>query len=103
MAFQPETYTEEYINYVFLWHSLADACLKCRSLNGQEFHDQDLFQHVLWSPIWGDIFDLDLGLPLTHGGPGNNCRCQCEVLAHVNLRQINELDEFLGFMEMLHI
>ena len=61
--------------YVFAWHSLSDACPKCQALNGQEFHDQDLFQEKLFSVIWGDLWDLNRDIPLTHP----NCRCQLEV------------------------
>jgi hypothetical protein len=98
MAFEPEVYTEQYVTYSFLWHSMNDACVKCRSLNGEIFEDQDIFQKMLFSPIWGDLMDLDTGYLFTHP----NCRCQVEVLARVNLREVNELEEYQRFLEMMH-
>ena len=77
---------------------MMDACEKCLNLNGQTFHDQDLFQGTLWSPVWGDLMNLDTGLLLTH----LNCRCQCEVIANVNLREIDELTEFQNFLGLMY-
>lgn len=65
----------EDVSYVFAWHALSDACPKCRSLNGQEFHDQNIFQSVVWSSIWGSVWHLDEGHTLAHP----NCRCQLEL------------------------
>jgi len=77
---------DQAFSYVFAWHALSDACPKCQSLNGQEFYDQDLFQEVLYSPIWGDLWDLNNDHPLTHP----NCRCQLEVRVNVDVTQIRE-------------
>jgi hypothetical protein len=98
-----ETYTEEYITYIFLWHSMGDACLQCLSLNGNEWREQDLFQDILYDMFWGDIYDLNLGLPLTHGGSGTNCRCTLEVRAEVNLREIDEFKEINSFLEVMRL
>lgn len=97
-TFEPEIYTEEYITYIFRWLANGDACVKCSSLNGQTFQDQDLFQDRLYSPIWGDILDLNTGLLLTHP----HCRCACEVQAIVNTKQIDELSDFQQFLEIIH-
>jgi len=72
---------------------MADACLQCSQLNGQTFEDQDVFQHTLWSPFWGDIWDLDGDRPLTHGGTGINCRCQLEVRGVFDWTKIDSLEE----------
>lgn len=65
----------EWVEYVFAWHALSDACPKCISLNGREYRDQNLFQEVLWDPWYGNIWNLDAGHSLAHP----NCRCQVEV------------------------
>lgn len=95
--FYPETRIEEIWTYTFLWHSMGDACPKCRSLNGQEFGDQDIYQKMLYSPVWGDLMDLDTGYLFTHP----HCRCQTEVKAECNLKEISELDEYNSFLEMM--
>jgi len=66
---------ENAISYVFAWHALSDACPKCQALNGREWREQDLFQNMLWDPIYGDIWNLDASHTLAHP----NCRCQLEV------------------------
>jgi len=89
---------DEAFSYVFVWHALSDACPKCRSLNGQEFRDQNLFQETLFSHIWGDIWDLNADHTLAHP----NCRCQVEVRVEVDwskwdvLREIREANALLG-------
>jgi len=80
---------DEAVSYIFTWHSLSDACPKCRSLNGQEFRDQDLFQERLFSHIWGDIWDLNADHTLAHP----NCRCQLDVRVEVDWFQVPELVE----------
>ncbi len=84
---------EDYIEYVFAWHSLSDACEKCRHLNGREWRDQDLFGEVLWDSIWGNLWDLNADHPLTH----INCRCQLEV------RVIFNEDKFLQETNILNL
>jgi len=76
--------------YVFMWHALSDACPVCRGLNGREWRDQDIFQDVLWDPFYGDIWDLNRDIPLTHP----NCRCQLEVRVIIHWDNINGLAEF---------
>jgi len=97
VTFEPEIYTEEYVTYIFMWHSMGDACRKCQSLNGQTFENQSIYQQMLWSPIWGDLMDLDTGYLFTHP----NCRCQVEVQAQVNIKEIDELTEFQRFLEIM--
>jgi len=72
---------DEAISYVFRWIGIVDSrtCAKCRRLIGREYHDQDLFQSVLWDPFEGDIFDLDKGVSLAHGGGPHFCRCTVTV------------------------
>ena len=69
------------LSYVFTWQGILDSrtCQKCRRLIGKQWRDQDLFQAVLWDPIDGDIFDLNRGVPLTHGRGPHHCRCTVTV------------------------
>ena len=90
---------DEAITYVFTWHALSDACRVCRGLNGYEFHDQDLFQERLWSPIWGDVWDLNANHSLAHGVRQYNCRCQLEVRVEFNIEEVEEWNTFLDLME----
>lgn len=46
--------------------------------------NQDIYQHVLWHPIWGDIWDLDNDEPLTHP----NCKCYLEVTYEATLEEL---------------
>lgn len=71
--------------YSFTWHTgWLEPCKKCASLDGQVFTDQDLFQHALYSPIWGDLWDLDNDLPLTHP----NCKCYLDVQYDATLDEL---------------
>lgn len=97
-VFQPETYTEAETRYTFLWHANGDACDKCIRLDGERFENQDIFQNTLFSPIWGDILNIDSGELLTHP----NCRCNCEVQAEVIIKEVNELDEYQSFLRLLN-
>ena len=87
------------ITYVFLWHAMGDACPKCLSLDNREWRDQDLFQNVLWDSIWGDVYDLDAGISLTHP----NCRCGLEVRPIMDLMQIEELTELNDMLRLLGV
>jgi len=84
-----------YIEYVFVWHALRDACPKCRSLSEQEFHDQDIYQHTVFSVIWGDIWDLDADHTLAHP----NCRCQLEVRVDVHVMRIPAFTDLQHLLE----
>jgi len=64
----------KYFEHVFVWHSLSDACPKCRQLNQRQWHSQQLYMERLWDPFYGDIWDMHQG-SLAHP----NCRCQLEV------------------------
>lgn len=72
---------------------MGDACQQCASLNGQIFDNQDIFQSTVWSSIWGDIWDLDMGRPLTHGHTGINCRCTLEVRVLFDWEKVRGLPE----------
>jgi len=85
---------EPKINYVFMWHCLSDACEKCRSLNGREWREQDLFKEVLWDMFYGDIWDLNANHSLAHP----NCRCQLEV--RVESVDLERLDGFATLKEL---
>jgi hypothetical protein len=78
---------EGIVTYTFKWISTVDArtCRKCRGLHGYVFQGQDLFQNVLWHPIWGDVWDLDADHSLAHGNQPHNCRCRLHVDAMVDL------------------
>jgi len=80
-------------SYIFTWHAFSDACRKCRYLDGKEWTDQDLFQEVLWDPIWGDIWDLTASHSLAHGKQAYNCRCQLTVRVEVDWDKWRELNE----------
>jgi len=88
---------DDALTYIFTWHSLSDACPKCRSLNGQEFHDQDLFQERLFSHIWGDIWNLDADHTLAHP----NCRCQLEVRVIVEIEELPEYNDLSELISLL--
>ena len=92
-----DVYNEELWKYTFLWHSMGDACPKCRSLDGQVFQDQDIYEKMLYSPVWGDLMDLDTGFMFTHP----NCRCRCEVNAQCDITQVDELVEYNDFLVLL--
>jgi len=79
-----------------MWNALSDACKYCAILNGREWTDQDIFQSVLWDPIWGNLWDLDAGRSLMHGGVGT-CRCQLTVRVEMDVLQ---LEEYVGFDEL---
>lgn len=78
------------ITYIFMWHSLTDACPKCQMLNGHEWYEQDLFQDILWDPLFGNLWDLNNDIPLTH----SHCRCQLEVRVELNLDQLPSMLDF---------
>ena len=89
-------FTKSYTT-VFMWHSLSDACPKCRSLNGHEWREQDLFQNTLWDAVWGDVWNLNADYSLAHP----NCRCQLEVRVEVKLEEIAELNDFMEILKQL--
>jgi len=91
---------QDIADYIFTWQALTDACPKCQSLNGQEFRDQDLFQEVLFSVVWGDIWDLNRDHTLAHP----NCRCQLTVRVEfdwANWETLQELHETIMLFEVL--
>ena len=73
-----------------MWHALGDACPECANLSGRIFEGQNIWQDTLWDPIWGDIWDMNIDMPLTHGGTGAHCRCQLEVQAHFNWAMLEQ-------------
>lgn len=79
------------VDYAFVWHALADACPKCKSLNARQWREgQDIYKNVLWDTFWGNIWDLNADHSLAHP----NCRCQLEVLvvrAEVHPKVIGEI------------
>ena len=85
---------QDVATYIFTWFSLSDACRKCRALNGRDFHDQDLFQEVLWDPVWGDLWDLNADHSLAHGREQHNCRCQLTVRVEFDWSKWRELNDF---------
>lgn len=78
--------------YIFTWFSLSDACPKCRSLNGRDYHDQNIYQNTLWDVHWGDIWDLNADRSLMHGGSGT-CRCQLTVRVEFDWSKWRALEE----------
>ncbi|MDH5786972.1 MAG: hypothetical protein OEZ40_01590 [Candidatus Bathyarchaeota archaeon] len=86
--------------YIFMWHSLSDACPKCTSLNGREWTEQSIFQETLWDVFYGDIWNLDAGHSLAHGKAQYNCRCQLTVRVEVD---ITKLEEYKALREQLRV
>lgn len=87
----------EQIEYVFVWHALSDACPICRTLNGHEFHDQNLYQNVLWHPIYGNVWNLDADRTGAHP----NCRCQLEVRVHIDMNKSRAYTDFIDVLDLL--
>lgn len=84
---------DDLFSYVFIWHAEADACPKCRALNGREYRDQNLFDAELVDPEFGPIWDLDADHSLAHGAEAYNCRCTLEVQSYVDLGAWEPLTE----------
>ncbi len=79
--------------FTFMWHTTwTEPCPKCQSLDGRTFTDQSLFQHTLWDPIYGDLWDLDNDYPLIHP----NCKCVLEVQYNSTIEELlhPELSKF---------
>jgi hypothetical protein len=75
-------------SYTFTWISEADACEQCQKLNGT-YEGQSIYQHALIHPLYGEVWDLDTDLPLTHGHTGINCRCRLEVQVTIDYTKLN--------------
>ncbi|MFA5365900.1 MAG: hypothetical protein WC325_12025 [Candidatus Bathyarchaeia archaeon] len=75
-------------SYTFTWISEADACEQCKKLNGT-YEGQSLYQHALIHPVYGEIWNLDTDLPLTHGHTGINCRCHLIVHVKIDYTKLN--------------
>lgn len=87
-------YAPKGFHYIYKWRMRdPNACDQCRRLNGKEWRDQDLFGSVIWDEIEGDVWNLDIGQPLTHGGTGANCRCTVEVKVIVDLSEIKSIND----------
>jgi len=75
--------------FTFIWHtSWQEPCPICRWLNGTVFTDQSLYQHVLFHPIVGALWDLDNDVPLVHP----NCKCYLEVQYESTLEELLGLE-----------
>lgn len=100
MSFYDTTATSEVTETknTFLWHANGDTCTKCRSLDGQRFENQDIFQDTLFSPVWGDILNLNTGELLTHTW----CRCNCEVQTEIIITQVPEIEEYQNFLRIMN-
>ena len=88
------------VKYTFVWHALTDACQQCRQLNGKRWTDQDLYQDTLYDVFYGDIWDLNINMPLTHGGSGVHCRCTLEVQAVFDWAKIREFNRLHAVLNM---
>jgi hypothetical protein len=77
----------------------ANTCLICSSLNGYKWTETDIYQNTLWSPIWGDVYDLTQDKPITHGG-GHNCRCDVTTEVKINLQEFTEIKELNEILNM---
>jgi hypothetical protein len=73
--------------FKFTWHTAwMEPCRKCESLNGRTYEGTSIYAGALWDSIWGDIWDIENDLPLTH----LNCKCYLEVTYE------SDLDELLN-------
>jgi hypothetical protein len=71
--------------FSFTFHtSWMEPCKKCQALNGRTWHGNELFQGVIYDPIWGDVWDLESDFPLTHP----NCKCYLEVTYEATLEEL---------------
>ena len=71
--------------FTFTFHtSWMEPCKKCQALNGKTFQGQDIFNGTVWDPIWGDIWDVENDLPLTHP----NCKCYLDVQYESSLEEL---------------
>jgi hypothetical protein len=71
--------------FSFVWHTTwTEPCEKCRHLDGKVWTGQSLYQNILYDPFWGDIWDLNNDLPLTH----TNCKCVLEVRYEATLEEL---------------
>lgn len=88
---------KDYVEYTFTWISTIDArtCRKCLGLHGYVFQRQDVFQHFLWHPFWGNVWDLDADHSLTHGNTPRYCRCRLHVDAMVDLSKASWFKDML--------
>jgi hypothetical protein len=74
--------SDQGIFFQVTWHSLTDACPKCRELDG-EVWTSSKFEGTLIHPNFGAVYDLDADVSLTHP----NCRCYLEIDPYVNLEE----------------
>lgn len=81
---------QDVATYIFTWFACSDACKKCRALHGRDFHHQNLYQNTLFDVIWGDIWDLNRDVEITH----LHGRCQLTVRVLFNWDKWRELNEF---------
>jgi hypothetical protein len=82
------------VKTVFVWHANGDACPVCRALNGYEWHDTDIFEDVLWYPMYGAVYNIELAVSLTHGGMGTNCRCVVEAKVDYVVEEAVDFSEY---------
>jgi hypothetical protein len=76
----------------FIWHThwshIEDINEICSRLDGQVFTTQSLYQNILYDPIWGDLWDLENDVPLTHP----NCKCHLEVIYDSTLEELLKIE-----------
>jgi hypothetical protein len=90
------TEAEELVTYVFKWHTSRfepeKTCKKCRSLDGKEWHGQDLFETAIFDEIYHKVWSLDGNYSLLH----KNCRCQLEITVEFHLEKIEVYNVTVG-------
>ena len=75
----------EGISYTFTWHTNPDAKdLKCRSLDGQVWQNQDISQPFLIDAVYGPVWDLLADQSYAHP----NCKCILDVEIMVDLERV---------------
>ena len=87
--------------YIFQWQALSDACKRCASLNMREWHDQNLYNEVLWDWWWGRIWDLNVDRSLMHGASGT-CRCQLTVRVECDWNKSKWFQDLKESTQTLH-
>lgn len=89
----------DYLSYFFKWNALSDACPTCRSLNGKEYVNQDIYQEYLWDPIWGNIWDFWADNSMAHGQERYNCRCQLAVRVEFDITKWSGYEALTNLIE----
>ena len=80
----------ENATYLFTWHTnWACPCKKCQALEGRMYSDVTIYDPYLFDGEFGNIWDIQNDMPLTH----ENCKCYLEVEAIVKAEDSQAFQE----------